>query len=242
MISLLISTSGAASSVAEPRQRDWLDLEAMYGLRYPVDFASRGKDIGGGIMDFPGVADDIVLRYWTVGDREEDFLDRVDAQNVVKQENGAVIAIAEELDQETGKKTWNAFLWITDTEKYFDMEGGSEQAPNVAVICETKEKAEYWRGQLLAGAVEIYSLDGFDPNFDLTEAQARETLLIKLEDRLKEGATLESAGEEALNGVKVYKFVYGKGTADEQYYGFSAAGVAFDYDPVADEYTVIPGV
>ncbi len=145
----------------ESEDRIYFDKENMLELSYPNSFSEEAIPTDNGGVSFASLQDNTRLEYWAMTEPEDDFLDRYNAKNVVEYGYGITIATVDSMDQETGKYTYGAYLWIVDPEKYFEFESVSDYV-TVAVICDTAKEAERWYGLLKEEAVYISSANGRD--------------------------------------------------------------------------------
>jgi hypothetical protein len=212
----------APSEAAGAEQRAHYDLDNMIGIRFPVDFSSKGMVLGkGNAWSFSTALE---------GDSELMYAFQEEPFNLEDYEPTDLVT-DEEKGFTVGMTKSSAYLWITDSEKYFDFEGGQGYV-SIEIYGGTQEQIEHWYEALKNGAVEIFSLDGMDA----TERNADEAMSGLSETIGAENGTLSLECEETLNMETVY-IVLHKTAAAEKYYAVSASGSIYNYDPDSDEYT-----
>jgi hypothetical protein len=143
-------------------QRAHYDLDNMIGVRFPVDFSSKGMVLGkGNAWSFPAALE---------GDSELIYAFQEEPFNLEDYEPTDLVTDVEK-GFSVGMTKSSAYLWITDSEKYFDFEGGQGYV-SIEIYGDTREQIKHWYEALKNGAVEIFSLDGMDT----TERNADEAM------------------------------------------------------------------
>jgi hypothetical protein len=135
----------------------WYDAEYELLLSYPNVFEPVGELDADGYMRFKSLqTEGVELVYWVTPNTYEetpaDFMDRVNAQDMLELEGNAVIGKLDDMDQITGEHTLSVCYWVVDV----------DWIVNVSIACDTPEYADVIYNGLQNSDVFIENMAGIE--------------------------------------------------------------------------------